>query len=169
MCRADCSDSWTAGGFAERARLCVAQNCHLSPSHLPPFDFLIAAAPLLDKQLHTAYHLTYRTFGGGVDVDVNTEPFRNAIWYYTQRLYGVRNDHYDYSRVNKLLPIPIKTFVKKVACYPELVTLLDFCTFTQTFDVAEKVHIVLLVCEARRQAALLFALRAVMRYMVESL
>jgi PA26 p53-induced protein (sestrin) len=93
--------------------------------------------------------------------------------------------------VNKLLTIPLKTFLKKVACYPEAVTLRDWSTFTQTFAVDEKVHIVsfnvirsymlkkkkknqtfflihfffkvLLVSEARRQAALLHALRAVLR------
>lgn len=179
---------------------------------------------MLDRQFHLTFNLTYRTFGGH-DRDVNTEPFRSAIWYYTQRLYGVRNDHYDYSlvsqslsqsaepscpvhryallnrsftassqsyvlacsaallalcfaiaircsaapriclQVNKLLPIPTKTFLKKVACFPEIITAADFHGFTTTFTADERVHIVMLVCEARRQAELLYALRAVMRHM----
>lgn len=176
---------------------------------------------MLDRQFHLTFNLTYRTFGGH-DRDVNTEPFRSAIWYYTQRLYGVRNDHYDYSlvrvlvqlllllllafalelaffltrgctdrrfnacacssyddhsasvlprcspallQVNKLLPIPTKTFLKKVACFPEIITAADFHGFTTTFTADERVHIVMLVCEARRQAGLLYALRAVMRHM----
>jgi hypothetical protein len=57
-----------------------------------------AAAPVLDKQFHLTFSLTYRTFGGR-DRDVNTEPFRSAVWFYVQRLYGVRNDHYDYALV----------------------------------------------------------------------
>ena len=31
--------------------------------------------------------------------EVDTEPVRTAIWYYVQRLFGVRNDHYDYVKV----------------------------------------------------------------------
>jgi sestrin len=53
----------------------------------------------------------------------------------------------------------------QVACYPEITTILDFTTFTETFTPAERVHIVMLVCEARRQASLLYALRAVLRHM----
>jgi hypothetical protein len=82
-------------------------------------------------------------------------------------LFGVRNDHYDYAMVNKLLPISMKTFVKKCACYPEHVTAADFASFSLLQD-DEKVHIVFLVAEARRQAVLLFALRAVMRFMTDS-
>lgn len=125
-----------------------------------------AAAAALDRETSCAFCLTYRTFGR-TDRDIDTEPFRNAIWYYCQRLFGVRDDVYDYSTVNKLLPIPIKTFVKQVACYPNLITALDFATFTQTFSVSEKTHIVLLIVEARRQAALLWALRAVTRFLTE--
>jgi PA26 p53-induced protein (sestrin) len=68
-------------------------------------------------------------------------------------------------QVNALVPIPTKTFLKKVACFPELLTSVDFSCFSSTFTVDERVHIVMLVCEARRQAGLLYALRAVMRHM----
>lgn len=66
-------------------------------SDVPP-----AVAPVLDKEFRLTFSLTYNTFGGEAQ-GVNTEPFRTAVWYYVQRLYGVRNDHYAYEMVNRYL------------------------------------------------------------------
>ena len=82
---------------------------------------------------------------------------------YVLRLFGVRNDHYDYAMVNKFMTIATKTFVKKVVCAPETVTANDFANFSFLFSDDEKVHIILLASEARRQAALLWGLNAVTR------
>ncbi len=60
-------------------------------------------APVLERQFKTAFNLTYSRFSATGEA-VNTEPFRTAIWYYIQRLYGVRNDHYDYAMVNRCVP-----------------------------------------------------------------
>lgn len=109
------------------------------------------------------YALTYNKLS--TQDDVNTEPFRTAIWYYIQRLYGVRNDHYDYARVNRFMTIATKAFAKKVACYPETITGYDLDSFTTMFTPDEKVHIVMLATEARRQAALLYGLHAVNKHM----
>lgn len=85
--------------------------------------------------------------------------------YYIQRLFGICQDHYDYKNVNDYLTIPTKGFAKKAACYPEILTREDFDSFTLAFLPDEKVHIVMLIAEARRQAALLYGLRAIMRHM----
>jgi len=120
---------------------------------------------VLDDEFKVAFNLTYNTFGGDQgDTGVDTEPFRTAIWYYIQRLYGICNDHYDYKQVNAFMTIATKGFAKKTACYPEIITQLDFDTFTTTFTADEKVHIVMLAAEARRQAALLYGLRAIMKH-----
>ena len=55
--------------------------------------------------------------------NLDTEPLRLAIWYYTQRLFGVLYDYYNYADVNLLLDIPTKIYIKKVACYPWAVTI----------------------------------------------
>jgi hypothetical protein len=68
-------------------------------SHLHPRARAPAAAPALDKEFRLTFGLTYHTLGPESE-DVNTEPFRTAVWYYIQRLYGVRNDHYDYREVS---------------------------------------------------------------------
>jgi hypothetical protein len=63
------------------------------------------------------------------------------------------------------MTIATKAFSKKVACVPEAITPYDFDSFTTLFTPDEKVHITMLAAEARRQAALLYGLRAVMRHM----
>ncbi len=61
--------------------------------------------------------------------------------------------------------IATKGFAKKVACYPEALAQVDFDAFTSLFTPDEKVHIIMLAAEARRQAALLYALHAVMKHL----
>jgi hypothetical protein len=63
------------------------------------------------------------------------------------------------------MTISTKTFAKKVACAPETVSAADFESFARLFTPDEKVHIVLLAAEARKQAALLYGLNAVMKNM----
>lgn len=107
----------------------------------------LAAAPVLDTQFRITYAMTYHTFGGLAPPQpapaisdaplpsgdaaaatgaatapappdkVNTENFRTAIWNYVQRLYGVRNDHYDYQKVNSHMTLMTKTFIKKVRAF----------------------------------------------------
>ncbi len=64
--------------------------------------FFAPAAPVLDRHFKLTLALTYSKFSKTGE-NVNTEPFRTAIWYYIQRLYGIRNDHYDYAMVNKFM------------------------------------------------------------------
>ncbi len=63
------------------------------------------------------------------------------------------------------MTIGTKTFAKKAACAPETLTAADFESFAGLFTPDEKVHIVLLAAEARKQAALLYGLSAVMKHM----
>jgi hypothetical protein len=65
----------------------------------------------------------------------------------------------------RFMTIGTKAFAKKVACAPETISAADFETFTTLFGADEKVHIAMLASEARRQAALLYGLAAVMRHM----
>lgn len=118
---------------------------------------------LLDEKFKTAYNLTYYTMGGRKDVD--TSRFRRAIWNYIQCMYGIRHDDYDYGEVNQLLERSLKAFIKSVCCFPERVTKVDYDKVLREFKHSEKVHVNIMVLEARMQAELLYALRAVMRYM----
>ncbi|XP_043266249.1 sestrin-1 [Colletes gigas] len=118
---------------------------------------------LLDDKFKTAYNLTYYTMGTHNEVD--TSRFRRAIWNYIQCMFGIRHDDYDYNEVNQLIERSLKTFIKSAVCYPERVTKRDYDRVMREFKHSEKVHVNLMILEARMQAELLYALRAVMRYM----
>ena len=106
---------------------------------------------------------TYNTVSDQKNVD--TTPFRRAIWYFTHRLYGLSHDDYDYNKIPVFLTHSLKQLVRKIACAPETITMSDFELKGYNFKPSEKCHIVLLVIEARRQASLLYALHSVMRFM----
>ncbi|XP_039276386.1 sestrin homolog isoform X2 [Nilaparvata lugens] len=118
---------------------------------------------LLDEKFKTAYNLTYYTMGGRMGVD--TSRFRRAIWNYIQCMFGIRHDDYDYGEVNQLLERSLKAFIKSACCFPERVAKSDYDRVLREFKHSEKVHVNLMILEARQQAELLYALRAVMRYM----
>ncbi len=80
------------------------------------------------------------------------------------RLKGILNDEYMYEEAKRLIKKPLKTFIKAVVCTPHLCTKHMFDTCIELMD-SEKVHVVLLAVEARKQAELMYALNALMRYM----
>ncbi|KAM8713041.1 hypothetical protein ACLKA7_013369 [Drosophila subpalustris] len=117
----------------------------------------------LDAKFKAAYNLTYFTMGGIKNVD--TSKFRRAIWNYIQCIFGIRHDDYDYGEVNQLLVRPLKMFIKTVCCFPERITTKDYDSVLVELQDSEKVHVNLMIMEARNQAELLYALREIMRYM----
>ncbi|UYV61662.1 SESN1 [Cordylochernes scorpioides] len=118
---------------------------------------------LLDQKFKTAYDLTYYTMG--VKSNVDTSMFRRAIWNYIQCLYGIRHDDYDYKEVNDLIERSLKNHIKTVCCYPDRTTKKDYESVMRDFRHSEKIHVNLMLLEARMQAELLYALRAMMHYM----
>ncbi|CAH1798599.1 unnamed protein product [Owenia fusiformis] len=118
---------------------------------------------LLDNKFATTYELTYNTMGDNENVD--TSAFRRSIWHYIHCMFGIRHDDYDYAEINQLLERSLKAYIKTVTCYPERVTKKDYQNFMKEFKDSEKVHVNLMLLEARMQAELLYALRAIMRYM----
>ncbi|XP_061112163.1 sestrin-2 isoform X1 [Conger conger] len=118
---------------------------------------------LLDEKFQVVSGLTYHTMAMHRGVD--TFMLRKAVWNYIHCVYGIRHDDYDYGDVNQLLERSLKVYIKTVACYPEKTTRRMYCSFWRQFRHSEKVHVNLLLLEARMQAALLYALRAIGRYM----
>eukprot|EP00163_Fabomonas_tropica_P020705 TRINITY_DN36601_c0_g1_i1.p1 TRINITY_DN36601_c0_g1~~TRINITY_DN36601_c0_g1_i1.p1 ORF type:complete len:676 (-),score=156.89 TRINITY_DN36601_c0_g1_i1:291-2135(-) len=125
--------------------------------------FYPGVAPLLDAKFKFIYRMSDNSFGTTDNVD--TLPFRRAIWYYVHRVYGIFHDDYNYNEVNKILNRQIKIFIKKVTTAPEDVTRTDFVNLGYDFRHDEIVHIALLTIEARQQAELLYGLRAIMKHM----
>ncbi|XP_018411483.1 PREDICTED: sestrin-2 [Nanorana parkeri] len=118
---------------------------------------------LLDDKFQVAYNLTYHTIASHQEVD--TFKLRRAIWNYIQCIFGIRYDDYDYGEVNQLLERSLKVYMKTVTCHPETVNRQLYNDFWREFKHSEKVHLNLLLLEARLQAALLYGLRAITRYM----
>lgn len=117
----------------------------------------------LDEKFRVAFNLTYYTIAGRTNVD--TSKFRRAIWNYIQCIYGIRHDDYDYGEVNQLLDRSLKMFIKTACCFPERITKSDYDSVLVELQHSEKVHVNLMILEARNQAELLYALREIMRYM----
>ncbi|XP_076865073.1 sestrin-2 [Brachyhypopomus gauderio] len=120
-------------------------------------------AQLLEEKFQMVCGLTYHTMAMHTDVDTST--LRKALWNYIHCIYGIRYDDYDYGEVNQLLERSLKVYIKTVACYPDKTTFRMYSSFWRQFHHSEKVHVNLLLMEARLQAALLYVLRAITRYM----
>lgn len=118
---------------------------------------------LLDDKFTVAQNLTYNTMGDKSNVD--TTSFRRAIWNYIHSLFGIRHDDYDYSVINKLLERPLKAYVKIATCFPERVTRADYDAFMRDFNHSEKVHVNVMVLEAKLQAEVLYSFRAINKFM----
>lgn len=118
---------------------------------------------LLDEKFRTVYNLTYYNMASHEDVD--TTMLRRALFNYVHCMYGIRYDDYDYGEVNQLLERSLKVYIKTVTCYPERTTRRMYDSYWRQFRHSEKVHVNLLLMEARMQAELLYALRAITRYM----
>jgi sestrin len=120
---------------------------------------------LLDDKFRTAKHMTYN-YRGDSTRSVDTSPFRRAIWNYTQSLYGMLEDDYDYEEVRVHLEPSLQQFIRASCTTPTNMhthlihaTMLDLST-------SEKVHVKILIMEAKRQALLLYAMRAVTHHMM---
>ncbi|ETO36042.1 sestrin-like protein, partial [Reticulomyxa filosa] len=91
-----------------------------------------------------------------------------AIWNCVQAFYGIHDDSYDYKNVNISMRPQLKRFLKKIVCYPQSVTLHDIDRLGIPLEDHERIHIAILAIEAKKQASLIYGLRAVMRYVVST-
>lgn len=97
---------------------------------------------------------------------LHSPDLRRAIWNYTHCVLGIRYDDYDYGEVNQLLERDLKLYIKALACFPDA-TKTSVCPLTWTpLKPSERIHANLLIMEARLQAELLYALRAITQYMI---
>ncbi|KAI3351657.1 hypothetical protein L3Q82_020487, partial [Scortum barcoo] len=91
---------------------------------------------------------------------------KRAIWNYIHCVLGIRYDDYDYGEVNQLLERDLKLYIKAVACFPDA-TKTPVCPLSWALlKTSERIHVNLLIMEARLQAELLYALRAITQYMI---
>ncbi|EFC42903.1 sestrin [Naegleria gruberi] len=125
--------------------------------------FYYGAADLLDTEFEFIYNMTDNRCYDIKDVD--TTSFRAAIWCYVHRLFGVSHDDFNYEKVNKLLNIDLKKYIKTVVCYPERCTKEQFVNTGVKLRTREKIHICLLAIEARKQVEIIYGLRSINNFM----
>ena len=58
--------------------------------------------------------------------DVDTSLFRRAIWLYTQSLFGVKYDDYDYKQIKQLMGNPLRNYIKIICTNPKRVKNKDY-------------------------------------------
>ncbi|KAF3849928.1 hypothetical protein F7725_019647 [Dissostichus mawsoni] len=104
--------------------------------------------------------------------DEECVPSRDISRHFEDPTYGYkdfsrRGEHVPTFRVqiNQLLDRSFKIYIKTMVCSPEKTTKRMYESFWRQFQHSEKVHVNLLLMEARMQAELLYALRAITRYM----
>lgn len=121
------------------------------------------AASLIDDKFKVISQLTYYKVKSKEGID--TGPFRRAIWNYAHRLLGIEHDDYSYSLVNKLMDIPLKSFVKKLVCKPDRIKPADLNSPSFNLFPEEICHIIILASEARLQGELIYLLKAIQKYL----
>ncbi|OAF69558.1 hypothetical protein A3Q56_02663 [Intoshia linei] len=114
---------------------------------------------LLDSKFNAIKDLTYTQIS-----NVNNNDFYTAIMRYLQSIYGLRYDDYNYSEINILLNRELKSTIKIVGCLPEEMTKEMYNKFMYGFEDAEKVLVNIIIMEARVECSLLYALKAVNKY-----
>ncbi|KAM9741946.1 sestrin-3 [Menidia menidia] len=97
---------------------------------------------------------------------LHSPDLKRAIWNYIHCVLGIRYDDYDYGEVNQLLQRDLKLYIKAVACFPDATKTPAGPLSWTPLKTSERIHINLLIMEARLQAELLYALRAITQYMI---
>jgi sestrin 1/3 len=103
---------------------------------------------------------------GDLTLGESTSTVREAIVKYVQRMYGIFHDDYRYDRLNKILPVMDKAYLKKLACYPERLTQVDYMrlrTF-EGFSPNDLIHLAHLVSQTKRLVTLTWAMHAVVQF-----
>jgi sestrin len=118
---------------------------------------------LLDEFSH-AIELSYNNVYNAVGVD--TGPFRKSLWFYVHRVHGIFHDDFNYHVVNQCLSRALKSLTKKASCYPHMIESKDF-DFGMKLHASEKIHIMFIVAEARKQAELLLGMKALKDYSLQ--
>ena len=124
--------------------------------------FFPRLAPLLDTEFSVARTMTDRTFSSFAEVD--TTPFRIAVWQYVQRVKGILHDGYNYKNINVYMNKFSKAFIKKLVVTPQAIRYADFQNLGYDLLPHEKFHACVIATESRKQAELLYSLSCIARF-----
>lgn len=111
-----------------------------------------------------AFAMTKRSYANK-DQSIDTSDLRNALVYYLKGIHGIKDETFDYKKVNKLLEIDQKKFIKKVVCHPKDIKIEDYAKLSDLFYDSEKCHICILCMETKKQVSLIYVARALSDFM----
>ena len=123
----------------------------------------------MQNQIDYAMKMTKNTYGSSENLD--THDFRYSIVLYLMLIHGIRDDQFNYNKINKTLLINHKTFIKKIGCEPN--TNKDrmgntnkdlYDNFSSMLSTSEKCHICILIMETKKQIELLWLTKVVNEY-----
>uniref|UniRef100_A0A3B3VFQ3 Sestrin 4 n=1 Tax=Poecilia latipinna TaxID=48699 RepID=A0A3B3VFQ3_9TELE len=140
---------------------------HLQVLRVQDYSWEVHGFSLINRLYSDIGHLLDDRFRSVTSLpSLHSADLKRAIWNYIHYVLGIRYDDYDYVEVNQLLERDLKLYIKAVACFPD-VTKTPVCPLSWTLlKASERIHVNLLIMEARLQAELLYALRAITRYMI---
>ncbi|KAJ8401837.1 hypothetical protein AAFF_G00378080 [Aldrovandia affinis] len=151
-------------GYQEFTR---REEDHFQVFRVQDYSWEVHGFSLVNRLYSDIGHLLDERFRKVTALPSPREPdLKRAIWNYIHCMFGIRYDDYDYGEVNQLLKRELKLFIKTVTCFPDA-TKSPRCPLPWApLKPDEKVHVNLLIMEARLQAELLYALRAITQYMI---
>ena len=112
----------------------------------------------LRKEYDYLYEMTSHHLGKH-KVEYSLEYYRWAIVTYVEKLFGLWDEAFDYSKTNRLMSKAIKTNIKNATCFPESV---DFSMLSNDdFSWQDLLHIVLLATVSKQRAQLTYLAKMV--------
>ncbi|XP_036380369.1 sestrin-3-like [Megalops cyprinoides] len=150
-------------GYQEFAR---REEDHFQVFRVQDYSWEVHGFSLVNRLYSDIGHLLDERFRKVASLPSPREPdLKRAIWNYIHCMFGIRYDDYDYGEVNQLLKRELKLYIKTVACFPDATRSPPCPVPWAPLKPDEKVHVNLLIMEARLQAELLYALRAITQHM----
>ena len=98
----------------------------------------------VNEEIEYMTNMTSRTIGGNMQI-VDTLHFRQAIKCYTDIIFGIFNEDYNYTKTNKLLQRDHKKFIKDIACYPLGIDKEAMINLRSIFSYEEIFHMIYLI------------------------
>ena len=117
-------------------------------------------APMKDinDEFESVYNMTSHCIGDNEKIE-STDYFRLSLVTYVEKIYGMCDETFDYSKTNHyLVSKEFKGIIKNITCFPDRV---DFSKGGMFFTEQDKLHIVLLSSMAKQRAQLTYLAKLV--------
>ncbi|XP_077388395.1 sestrin-3 isoform X2 [Festucalex cinctus] len=165
MCSADPSRFVTDPDFGYQEFTRRDDDDHFQVFRVQDYSWEDHGFSLANRLYSDVGHLLDERFRHAAAVSSPRGPeLKRAVWNYIHCVLGIRYDDYDYGEVDRLLEPDLQVYIKTVACFPDAGK--NPPRWTSSLKTSERTHVNLLVMEARLQAELLYALRAITQYMI---